>query len=170
MTDDISTSRRKLMQSATAGMAVAAAGPVLAQSGVPASSASGHAAGLQDPRTLYPRAPFPEQTQPWPGLAGRMTPRPDHGETSYRGRGKLAGRRALVTGGDSGIGRATAIAFAREGADVAIGYLPAEEPDAQEVTRLIRAEGRKGIALPPISAASNSANSGSARLSSSWWP
>jgi NAD(P)-dependent dehydrogenase (short-subunit alcohol dehydrogenase family) len=77
-----------------------------------------------------------------------MEPRPDHGETSYRGSGKLTGRRALVTGGDSGIGRAAAIAYAREGADVAISYLPSEETDAQEVIALIHAEGRKAVALP----------------------
>jgi NAD(P)-dependent dehydrogenase (short-subunit alcohol dehydrogenase family) len=77
-----------------------------------------------------------------------MTPRPDHGETSYRGFGRLKGRKALITGGDSGIGRAAAIAYAREGADVAINYLPVEEPDAKEVVRIIEAEGRKAVALP----------------------
>ncbi len=103
---------------------------------------------MQDPREQYPKPPFPAQPQPAPGLAGRMEPRPDHGETSYRGSGRLAGRKALITGADSGIGRAAAIAFAREGADVAIGYLPSEEEDAREVIALIEAEGRKAIALP----------------------
>jgi NAD(P)-dependent dehydrogenase (short-subunit alcohol dehydrogenase family) len=102
----------------------------------------------QDPRAQYPRPPFPEQPQAAPGLARDMEPKPDHGETSYKGSGKLVGRKALVTGGDSGIGRAAAIAFAREGADVAISYLPDEEPDAQEVVKLIEADGRKAVALP----------------------
>jgi len=97
---------------------------------------------------MYPKPPFKRQHQDPPGLASKMEPRPDHGEKSYRGFGKLAGRKALITGGDSGIGRAAAIAFAREGADVAIGYLPVEEPDANEVVELIRAEGRKAIPLP----------------------
>ena len=77
-----------------------------------------------------------------------MDPRPDHGETSYKGSSRLAGRKALITGGDSGIGRAAAIAYAREGADVAINYLPAEEADAREVIALIKAEGRTGLAIP----------------------
>ncbi|MBI1684166.1 SDR family oxidoreductase [Caulobacter hibisci] len=103
---------------------------------------------MQDPREQYPKPPFPAQPQVAPGLAGRMEPRPDHGETSYKGSGRLAGRKALVTGADSGIGRAAAIAFAREGADVAIGYLPSEDSDAREVITLIEAEGRKAVALP----------------------
>jgi hypothetical protein len=77
-----------------------------------------------------------------------MNPRPDHGEASYRGSGRLQGRKALITGGDSGIGRAAAIAYAREGADVAINYLQQEEPDAAEVIELIRAEGRAAVAIP----------------------
>ncbi|MET3912487.1 NAD(P)-dependent dehydrogenase (short-subunit alcohol dehydrogenase family) [Bradyrhizobium sp. S3.3.6] len=103
---------------------------------------------LIDPLTRYPKPPFKKQSQPWPGLAGRMEPRPDHGEASYKGSGRLAGRKALITDGDSGMGRAAAIAYAREGADVAINYLPAEEPDAQEVIALIKKEGRTGLAIP----------------------
>jgi NAD(P)-dependent dehydrogenase (short-subunit alcohol dehydrogenase family) len=100
-----------------------------------------------DPRTRFPNNQ-PVQEQEWPGLQRDMTPRPDCGETSYRGSGRLAGHRALITGGDSGIGRAVAIAYAREGADVAINYLPQEEPDAAEVIDLIRREGRKAVAIP----------------------
>jgi len=96
----------------------------------------------------YPKPPFKKQHQPVPGLASEMEPRPDHGETSYRGTGRLTGRKALITGGDSGIGRAVAIAYAREGADVAINYLPDEEQDAAEVIKLIEAEGRKAVAIP----------------------
>jgi NAD(P)-dependent dehydrogenase (short-subunit alcohol dehydrogenase family) len=102
---------------------------------------------MDDPRTKYPRPPFKRQAQPWPGLARNMEPKPDHGETSYRGSGRLAGRKALITGGDSGMGRAAAIAYAREGADVAIVYYPSEEPDAREVIELIQAEGRVGIGI-----------------------
>jgi NAD(P)-dependent dehydrogenase (short-subunit alcohol dehydrogenase family) len=103
---------------------------------------------LEDPKAKYPQPPFKEQSQSWPGLASKMEPRPDHGERSYKGSGRLLGRRALVTGGDSGMGRAAAIAFAREGADVAINYFPTEQPDADEVIRLIREAGRTGIAMP----------------------
>ncbi|MGV6873188.1 SDR family oxidoreductase [Pseudochelatococcus sp. B33] len=103
---------------------------------------------MQDPRKQYPHPPFPDQPQPRPGLAGKLQPTPDHGEESYKGSGRLEGRKALVTGGDSGIGRAVAIAFAREGADVALSYLPEEEPDANDVIALIRAGGRKAIGFP----------------------
>jgi NAD(P)-dependent dehydrogenase (short-subunit alcohol dehydrogenase family) len=118
-------------------------------SALPAQAGAGEgAAAIQDPRTKYPRPPFKKQSQPWPGLASQMDPRPDHGETSYKGSGRLAGRKALITGGDSGMGRAAAIAYAREGADVAINYLPDEEADAREVIALIEQAGRKGYAIP----------------------
>ena len=103
---------------------------------------------MQDPTTQYPRPKFEDQPQSAPGLARDMVPRPDHGETSYRGFGRLAGRRALITGADSGIGRAVAIAFAREGADIALSYLPEEEADAREVVALIGEAGRRAVPLP----------------------
>lgn len=103
---------------------------------------------LEDPTTKYPGPPWKKQTQPWPGLACKMEPPPDHGEKSYRGSGRLSGRKALITGGDSGMGRAAAIAFAREGADVAINYFPTEEDDAREVMALIEEAGRKAAAIP----------------------
>jgi len=140
-------SRRTMVGGAALGMAAAsAAAPAFAKPQAPAQGAP--QSGLKDPRTAGPKPPFQRQSQPWPGLASKMTPRPDHGETSYRGSGRLAGRKALITGGDSGMGRAAAIAYAREGADVAINYLPDEEADAREVIDLIRAAGRKGVALP----------------------
>lgn len=91
--------------------------------------------------------PFPEQQQNPPGNEGAMTPRPDYGEESYRGHGRLAGKVALITGGDSGIGRAVALAFAREGADLLIAYL-SEDEDARETVRVVEAAGRKAIAIP----------------------
>ncbi|SDR93228.1 SDR family oxidoreductase [Agrococcus carbonis] len=91
---------------------------------------------------------LPEQQQEWPGRTDDLQPVPDHGETSYTGRGRLEGKRALVTGGDSGIGRATAIAFAKEGADVAIAYLPQEQDDAEETRRHIEAAGRRAVLVP----------------------
>ena len=103
---------------------------------------------MQDPVTMYPKPSFSKQPQSVPGLAGEMHPKPDHGEKSYVGHNRLPGRKALVTGGDSGIGRATAIAFAREGADVAINYLPEEEKDAQETLSFIKAAGRLGVGIP----------------------
>ncbi|HUQ37146.1 MAG TPA: SDR family oxidoreductase [Aestuariivirga sp.] len=103
---------------------------------------------MDNPIEKYPKPPFDKQSQPFPGLAAKMHPKPDHGETSYKGSARLVGRKALITGGDSGMGRAAAIAYAREGADVAINYLPDEEPDAQEVIALIRKEGRKALAIP----------------------
>ncbi|KTT69177.1 SDR family oxidoreductase [Sphingomonas endophytica] len=141
--DDQGTTRRTIL-----GGAAAAAGLGLAPGAAAAQTGTAAPAQLRDPRTKYTSQPFPEQRQPWPALQGKMTPRPDSGETSYRGSGRLAGRKALVTGGDSGIGRAAAIAFAREGADVAINYYPTEEPDAREVKALIEQAGRKAVLLP----------------------
>lgn len=103
---------------------------------------------MQNPLTQYPQPPFPAQGQPAPGLDAKMSPEPDHGEATYKGFGRLAGRRALITGADSGIGRAVAIAFAREGADIALNYLPVEQADAREVVKLIEAEGRRAVAIP----------------------
>jgi NAD(P)-dependent dehydrogenase (short-subunit alcohol dehydrogenase family) len=95
----------------------------------------------------YPKPPFPKQQQPMPGTTGAMKPVPDHGETSYKGSGRLAGKKALITGGDSGIGRAVAIAFAREGADILISYLE-EDGDARETERYVKEAGRKAILVP----------------------
>jgi NAD(P)-dependent dehydrogenase (short-subunit alcohol dehydrogenase family) len=103
---------------------------------------------MQDPRKQYPQPPFPRQPQDAPGSDLTMDPKPDHGEESYLGHGRLAGRKALVTGADSGIGAATAVAFAREGADVAMVYLPEEEKDAAAIAKVIEAEGRKAVRLP----------------------
>src|SRR5258707_651001 len=145
--DNERVSRRKIIAGLGTGLAAFAAGPVLGSPAMPKTPVPGSGT-LEDPTTKYPKPPFPSQSQTWPGLAGKMDPRPDHGETSYRGSGRLAGRKALITGGDSGMGRAAAIAYAREGADVAINYYPSEEPDAKEVIDLIKAEGRIGIAIP----------------------
>jgi NAD(P)-dependent dehydrogenase (short-subunit alcohol dehydrogenase family) len=148
-------SRRQLLGGLSLGFVAAQAAPVFAQQVFPSSNQKKESSQekpnqsvKQNPVNQYPSPPFPQQPQEPPGLAGKMNPRPDHGETSYQGSGRLAGRKALVTGGDSGIGRAAAIAFAREGADVAINYLPVEEPDAREVVQLIQAAGRKAVAIP----------------------
>jgi hypothetical protein len=102
----------------------------------------------QDPHGARPTPPQPEQKQDPPGFTSEMTPRPDHGEESYQGSGKLAGRAAVITGGDSGIGRAVAIAFAREGADVLVSYLPEEEEDARETARWVEQAGRRVVLVP----------------------
>ena len=103
---------------------------------------------MQNPLTQFPQPTYPAQVQMPPGTVHELSPAADHGEESYVGFGRMKGRKALVTGADSGIGRAVAIAFAREGADVALNYLPEEEQDAAEVVALIESEGRKAIAIP----------------------
>ncbi|MBE0010576.1 MULTISPECIES: SDR family oxidoreductase [unclassified Arthrobacter] len=103
---------------------------------------------FQDPVTRFPSISAPKQDQPEPGLDRDLEPQTDRGETSYRGTGRLKGRKALITGADSGIGAAVAIAFAREGADVALSYLPEEEPDAIEIARIIEEAGQKAVKLP----------------------
>ena len=146
MNEDNKINRRKVIAGIGAGLATMAVKPVFA--GNKDFTAENSPLDLTDPTTKYPKPPFQSQSQPWPGLASKMNPRPDHGETSYKGSGRLSGRKALITGGDSGMGRAAAIAYAREGADVAINYFPTEEPDAAEVIALIKKEGRKAIAIP----------------------
>src|ERR1700730_9039985 len=101
----------------------------------------------KDPRKIYAQPPYPEKKQPSPGSDEEMSPKADHGESSYKGAGRLRGRHALITGADSGIGRAVALAFAREGADVAISYL-CEETDARETERLVTEAGRQAVLLP----------------------
>ena len=149
MADDrrSSMSRRQIV-GGTATLAAASLSSVTAKGRETMAGESTTTGRLVDPTEKYPKPPFQRQSQPWPGLASKMSPRPDHGETSYQGSGRLVGRKALITGGDSGMGRAAAIAYAREGADVAINYYPTEEPDAQEVIALIKAEGRKAAAIP----------------------
>jgi NAD(P)-dependent dehydrogenase (short-subunit alcohol dehydrogenase family) len=146
--DKPNLSRREAVGVMGIGMAAAASGSALAQASSSQTPPVRGEPAMQDPRTKYPKPPFEKQTQPWPGLVRDMKPRPDHGESSYKGSGRLAGRKALITGGDSGMGRAAAIAYAREGADVAINYFPSEEPDAKEVIQLISDAGRKGVAIP----------------------
>jgi NAD(P)-dependent dehydrogenase (short-subunit alcohol dehydrogenase family) len=137
-------SRRHLMVRPGATVAATAAPPTMDQ----AASSVNTSQPIEDPTAKYPKPPYTSPFQPWPGLASKMTPPPDHGEKSYKGSGRLTGRKALITGGDSGMGRAAAIAYAREGADVAINYFPTEEPDAREVIDLIKAEGRNAVAIP----------------------
>src|ERR671920_1199797 len=102
----------------------------------------------QDPKEQYPQPGFPEQEQEHPGLDSEMQPKPDYGYETYRGHGRLEGKKAVITGGDSGIGRAVALAFAREGADVLISYLEEEEADATETAGVVEEAGRQCVKVP----------------------
>lgn len=139
-------SRRQALKGLGTTVATLVVAPAIATAN--SEHGTNSAAALENPLHKYPKPPYPKQKQPHPGLASKMDPLPDHGEKTYKGSGRLTGRKALITGGDSGIGRAAAIAYAREGADVAINYLPAEEEDAKEVVALIKQAGRKAVALP----------------------
>lgn len=138
--------RRQVVAGLGTTLAAVAVSPVLATTTM--TKPIDNTTKISDPTKLHPKPPFKSQPQPWPGLQSKMDPVPDCGENTYKGSGRLMGRKALITGGDSGMGRAAAIAFAREGADVAINYYPTEEPDAQEVIALIKKEGRKAVAIP----------------------
>ncbi len=101
-----------------------------------------------DPRERFPKPPFPQPEQSAPGSSNELNPKADYGEQTYKGSGRLEGRAALITGADSGIGRAVALCFAKEGADILFVHLPEEEKDAAETIRLVKAAGRKAVALP----------------------
>src|ERR1700759_2330719 len=147
MNDENKISRRQVVTGLGTTLAAIAVSPVLGGTTMENKKYDGPAK-IMDPTKMHPKPPFKSQAQPWPGLQSKMDPVPDCGENSYKGSGRLMGRKALITGGDSGMGRSAAIAYAREGADVAINYYPSEEPDAREVIALIRKEGRKALAIP----------------------
>jgi len=147
MENDHKMTRRQVVAGLGTTLAAVAASQVLGGTKLEKSMEEGPVK-IIDPTKIHPKPPFKSQPQPWPGLQSKMDPVPDCGENSYKGSGRLMGRKALITGGDSGMGRAAAIAYAREGADVAIVYYPTEETDAQEVMGWIRKAGRKAVAIP----------------------
>ena len=138
--DDNRFSRRQMVGGLGVGLAATVVRPAFAENMTQSPTAD----PLQDPTAKYPKPPFNAQSQPWPGLASKMDPRPDHGETSYRGSGRLAGRKALITGGDSGMGRAAAIAYARGGADSLSTSCPPKNPTRAKSS--ISSEGRAAFA------------------------
>src|ERR1700743_2044623 len=147
MENEKTMTRRQVVAGLGTTLAAVAVSPLLGGTNMEKSMDEG-AVKISDPTKIHPKPPFKSQPQPWPGLQSKMDPVPDCGETSYKGSGRLMGRKALITGGDSGMGRAAAIAYAREGADVAIVYYPTEEPDAREVVALVRKAGRKCVTIP----------------------
>ena len=157
MTEKNKMSRREAVAGIGLTLATAALAPMQAIASQHESPLPG-APKLEDPTKKYPKPPFKYQPQEWPGLQSKMDPVPDCGETSYKGSGRLMGRKALITGGDSGMGRAAAIAYAREGADVAINYYPTEEPDAKQVIALLRRKEEKQLQFPGICGMNHSAN------------
>ncbi|QCE32847.1 SDR family oxidoreductase [Acetobacteraceae bacterium] len=149
-TENVDNNRRFFIRSG-AGAAALGVAATLGTARSASAENKQHARGktaLTDPAKAYPAPPYPSQEQAWPGIQSKMHPVPDCGEKTYQGSGRMKGRKALIVGGDSGIGRAVAIAFAREGADIALNYLPQEQSDAEDCAKYIRQAGRKAFLIP----------------------